>query len=199
MAMRLLRLVLAVLVVSSGLLLVTSGPAMACSCASEGSARIYLDSADDVVTGTLVEIKKPPPRLLVSSGDPVTYLVDVDAVFKGDLGRDVAFTSARDGASCGLEGMTVGVRYLLFLYREGDRLSTGLCSGNAKSSTTSEAELVALTGPARAPSTDPTYGTPASGVDEVDAPLALPLWVLGAGTAGIVGFVGSLWLRLLRG
>lgn len=101
--MRLLRLLLAVFVLASGLVVVTSGPALACSCAV-GSTRDHLDGAHAVLTGTLVEIKDPPTKLFVSSTDPVTYTVTVDSVFKGDVGPDVVFTSARSGASCGLEG-----------------------------------------------------------------------------------------------
>jgi hypothetical protein len=164
-----------------------------------GSTQDHLDGAEVVLTGTLVEIEDPPKRLLVSSTDPVTYTVSVDSVFQGDVGRDVAFTSARSGASCGLEGMDVGLQYLLFLHREGDGLSTSLCSGNVVASHANQAEVAAVTGPPRAPSPDATLGVPTSGIDDAGPPLAPPLWVLGAGVAGLVGLVGSLWARFLRG
>ena len=75
----------------------------------------FVDGADEIFAGTLTGMSGPPERGVVSSTDPITYTVAVDAVYRGDVGSVAFFESAMSGASCGLEGMTVDRRYLVFV------------------------------------------------------------------------------------
>ena len=192
--MRVLRLLLAVLVTSGALVVVTAGPATACSCVT-GRTRDFVEAADEIVAGTLVEVQEPR-ALFFSSMDPVTYTLGVDAVYRGEVGEQVVFESARDGAACGLEGMTVDRRYVVFLAVEGDQRSASLCGGTALADPALESALERLTGPPAEPL--PEELLPGNGIDDESAQSALPGWALGAGAMGLVGFVGALWLRLLR-
>lgn len=173
MPMRIARLLLATLLACGMLVTVGSGPALACSCVV-GQTSDFVSSSDDIVAGTLVDIREPH-GFVMSSGDPVTYVVDVDAVFRGDAGRSVVFTSAISGASCGLEGMVVDRRYVFFLDGEGGSRSASLCGGTAVASATLEAEVEALTGPASPPVGD---GDPLPTAD-------LTGWFLGAAATGL--------------
>jgi MYXO-CTERM domain-containing protein len=99
--------------------------AYACSCApvepEEALAR-----ADAAFVGTLVE-RKEPRGAIVSSGDPVTLVFAVERTLKGELGERVDVATVRDSASCGIQadvGQTIG----LFLERDGERWTSGLCS-----------------------------------------------------------------------
>jgi hypothetical protein len=183
--MRIVRLLLATLFACGLVVTVGSGPALACSCVS-GQTADFVSSADAVVTGRLVDVREPG-GFVISSGDPVTYVVDVDAVYRGEAGRRVVFTSSRDGASCGLEGMVVDRRYVFFLGGEAGAREASLCGGTAPASAALEAEVEALTRPA----------APPTGEDDPMPAADLTSWLLGA-TAGGLGLVGVIVARVLR-
>lgn len=128
--MRTLRIALAGLLVSVGLVALTAAPSQACSCIS-GTPRQQLDRADAVFTGTLTGVGVPPAGDVVSSADPVTYRFDVGTVYAGGVDATAHVASVRDGASCGLERMTIGREYLVFATVRGDELESWLCSGTA--------------------------------------------------------------------
>src|SRR5688500_12181274 len=107
------RVALVALLAAAGLVLLTPASPHACSCVG-GDVAPYADRADVVFTGTLVEITPPPVRLFMSSGDPATYSFDVERVHQGEVGPSAAVRSAVSGASCGLEGMRRGSRYVVF-------------------------------------------------------------------------------------
>ncbi len=184
MTVRTLRLFLLTALLAAGLVVtVGSGPALACSCAS-GEMSEHVGWADDIVVGMLVDLHEPR-SLLVGSDDPVTYVVEVHSVLKGDAGHRVVFESARSGASCGLEGMVVDRRYLFFLHHEGDTRDASLCGGTAPASATLLAEVEAVTGPA----------SPPRGEDDPLPDNDLTGWLMGAGATGIALVAGvALWL-----
>lgn len=123
-----LRLALAGLLAACGVVFLTPASSYACSCVS-GRPQDFAAWADTVFTGTLTEVTPPPQREVMSSGDPVTYAFEVDAVHEGDVGGTVEVTSAVSGASCGLEGLETGTRYLVFATGDPGRLEAGLCGG----------------------------------------------------------------------
>jgi hypothetical protein len=151
-----------------------------------GQISDFVSSSDDIVAGTLVDIREPH-GFVMSSGDPVTYVVDVDAVFRGDAGRRVVFTSAMSGATCGLEGMVMDRRYVFFLDGDGGTRSASLCGGTALASATLEAEVEALTGPA----------SPPAGEDDPLPAADLTGWLLGAAATGLT-FVAVVAAWVLR-
>ena len=158
------RLVLAALLGAAGLVLFTPAAAHACSCVG-GDVAAYADRADVVFTGTLVEVTPPPARLSWSSGDPATYSFDVERVHQGDIGPSTEVRSAVSGASCGLEGMQTGSRYVVFATLD-DGLWANLCGGTDLVRPGVVRRLERAVGPARAPVSDP----PALVVGSVGSP-----------------------------
>jgi hypothetical protein len=181
------RLLLAALLGAAGLVLFTPAAAHACSCVG-GDVAAYADRADVVFTGTLVEVTPPPARLSWSSGDPATYSFDVERVHQGDIGPSTEVRSAVSGASCGLEGMQTGSRYVVFATLD-DGLWANLCGGTDLVRPGVVRRLERAVGPARAPASDP----PALVVGSVGSPgppgppgLAL------AGAGGLLATVAGL-------
>jgi hypothetical protein len=142
-----LRLALAGLLAALGLVALTATPSHACSCVT-GSPAQYLRWADTVFTGTLTDIDPPSQRAVMSSTDPNTYTFEVDRSFQGDHGSPVEVKSAMSGASCGLEWMRVGVRYLVYATSEDGELWASLCGGTAPAKQAPLARLAELSQPA---------------------------------------------------
>lgn len=216
--MRLLRPLLAGLVLALSLVVVTGAPSFACRCAG-GAVREYVDRADVVVTGTVTDVEPPPRRPVMSSNDPVTYTVAVDRVYAGGAAAEVAVLSEASSASCGLEGVRAGGRYVVFAAQRtvggepAHELWANLCGGTGPATPRFVAQLEAVTGPGEPPgsagtgpgeaaySSDPdlTFEEPAANATEPARPeggaLATP--VAFAAGAGLVLLAGALWLRLL--
>lgn len=181
---------LAALVGALWLVVVTAAPSSACSCAGADTAG-YVDRADVVLVGVVTDRQGPPLRPVMSSGDPATYTVEVDRVFKGEARPTTYVLSADSGASCGLEGIEEGGRYVVFADRSGDELWASLCGGTAAADPALVAEVEAVTGPALDPDPDaePTVRP------TVGAGLAVP--VAAASGLALLLLGGVLWLRLL--
>ena len=163
------RVILAALLGAAGLVLFTPASAHACSCVG-GDVATYADRADVVFTGTLVEITPPPNRLFWSSGDPATYSFDVERVHQGEVGPSAEVRSAVSGASCGLEGMQTGSRYVVFATLD-DGLWANLCGGTDLARPGVVRQLDRAVGPARAPAADLADGSDhAVGSVESDGP-----------------------------
>src|SRR5690606_7275585 len=116
----------------------------------------YADIADVVFAGTLTRIDAPDGEQR-SSMDPETFVFAVATVFKGAATEVQNVVTARDGASCGLEGMSPGGGYLVYATTDslgvpagqpGD-LYSNLCSGTAPWD--GSAVPAGLTGPGTAP------------------------------------------------
>ena len=122
------RLGAATLLALVGLLLVPAS-AHACSCVAAGPA-YHSRHAGVVFTGTVVgQVVSHPFWPTTSSGDPVTYRVQVDRVFKGRVGPVAPVRSVLSSASCGVE-MAVGRRYVVFADASGEgALRADLCGG----------------------------------------------------------------------
>jgi hypothetical protein len=191
------RLILAALLSAGGLVLLTPATAQACSCVG-GDVAAYAERADVVFTGTLLEITPPPKRLFQFSGDPATYSFDVDRVHEGQLGPSAEVRSAVSGASCGLEGLRTGGRYVVFATL-GDGLWANLCGGTGPVRPGVLRQLENAVGPAGAPAADVSdHAVGSVGSEGPDGPAAssgLP----GLGVVGTVGLVvavaGVLTLR----
>lgn len=88
------------------IVLATSAPASACSCA-QSDPRTSLKAADAAIIGTL--LSKTP-----SGQWNADYTFRVDEAVKGDFGETVVIESANNGAACGLE-VDIGGQTGLFL------------------------------------------------------------------------------------
>lgn len=186
-------LVLLALVLAPVPVVVTATAASACSCAfSEPEELVAM--ADVIVTGTVSDIDGSG---WASGTDPVWYTLDVDEVFQGEATATMVFSSAADGASCGLENVRAGTRYVVFLTdgssqlpHVSDGLTSSLCSGTqAYDGSGAMADTLAELG-----GEPPQAGTTGS-VPVMTG--SLQPWLLGAGAALLVATVG-LVLRLRR-
>ena len=130
MTARLLRALLAAVATAAALVAVPGAPAYACSCVG-GDTRDFVGWADLVVAGTVADQDGDGPF-----GDgTATYTVEVDTVYEGSATATTEVVSAGSGSACGLEGIEMGTRYVVFASREGDgELSTNLCGGTAPAS-----------------------------------------------------------------
>lgn len=156
---RALLLVLGLLAVPLALVL-TAGPAHACSCVTRAFPE-QLAGADAVLTGTATSREDPTGSAeAVSSASSIRWGFAVDSVHRGDLGARVTVSAAMSEASCGIT-FVPGVRYVVLGTRDviGD-VATGLCTGTAPVATLSPADLAAL-GPGR-PATPPAGPPPAA-------------------------------------
>lgn len=133
--------------------LMAAAPAHACSCAM-GGTKEYVEWADAIFTGTLVEVDAPDPDDgHVSRGDDITMLVAVDRVFKGEAPAQVEVVTSSGGASCGLTPPPVdGDPWLWFLHlTEEGRYTASICGGSGPAVEGSVARVVDLVGPGAKP------------------------------------------------
>jgi len=107
------------LLIGVGMVSLPHGTVRACSCAG-GTPEQFLMDADASFIGSLAAVDR--------NGNDATYSFDVEFWLNGDLdSATVDVESAAEGASCGFE-LSDGQRAAVFLRREGDRLTGGLCS-----------------------------------------------------------------------
>jgi hypothetical protein len=185
---------LCVSVLVAGCLLVDPGTAHACSCAF-GTVAEAAGRADVVLTGSAVAVTDPSGRPVPvgtagyadrSDHRDHTYRVEVDRVYRGTAGPDLALRTSGTGAACGWEGMAVRRPYVLFLdQQDGGSLVTGLCSGNRPLTPAVTAALEeALGRPSPAPTPAPSPAATSTGEDSPRVSDVRPLW-LAAVLAGI--------------
>jgi hypothetical protein len=202
-SMRAFRVLCASLFAALSLVVVGAGPSFACSCVS-GDAAEFAGRATVVVSGTVTDVVPPPKAAMMSSMDPATYVVDVDQVFKGEAPSTLEVLSPNSGASCGLEGIEPGRRYVVFASHQSmeghdaDHLWANLCGGTGPATPKLLAAVEAVTGPPSAYQStaavtfdEPTDDQPAE--DDVLADWALPIG-LAAGGALVLLTIG-LWIR----
>lgn len=101
----------------------------ACSCAAPPSVEDALNQKDAVFSGKVIEMNEKK-RPIMSSADPITVRLQVDQVWKGEVGKTQTISTARDGASCGFH-FEVGHEYIIYAhaktYGGDERLETILC------------------------------------------------------------------------
>jgi hypothetical protein len=190
-------LVLGLLVVPLALVL-TAGPAHACSCVARAFPE-QLAVADAVLTGTAVSREDPAGSgPVVSSARSVRWGFSVDAVHRGDLGARVTVVAAAGEASCGI-AFTPGVRYVVVGTRDvtGD-VRTGLCTGTAQVTTLSPADLAAIGAGRLVP--PPPGSPPAVPPNGAGAPSVVPsgFLLVGGTVALIAAGLGAVAVRRRR-
>jgi hypothetical protein len=180
-----LRITLTALVLGAGLALVGSAPAFACSCAMQSVAE-HADGADVVFAGTLTDADEASSLL---SGEESTYTFVVDAVYAGDPAPFAQVATASSGSACGLEGLSVGERYVVFAYAaDRDGLSASLCGGTGPATPKVERILDRVLGAPVLP--DLTGGQGAGPPPPLPSLVTPWAWV-----AGLVALVGPIrWL-----
>lgn len=191
--MRTLGLLLLATVAAASSLVVSAAPAAACSCA-QATVADHVARAAVVLVGTAEDRQDPPLRPVMGSGDPAVHTFAVDAVYVGEAPAVAHVRSAASGASCGLEGIELGERYVVFAGQGGDGLWASLCGGTAPAGAGLLAEVEAAAGAPRSPDPAAAAGDPPPAVT---AGLAGPTALAAAVLLSLV--TGLLWLRQLRG
>ena len=202
-SMRAFRVLCASLFAALSIVVVGAGPSFACSCVS-GDAAEHAGRATVVVSGTVTDVVPPPKAAMMSSMDPATYVVAVDQVFKGDTGQTLEVLSPVSGASCGLEGIEPGRRYVVFAShqsmegRDADHLWANLCGGTGPATPKLLAAVEEATGPPTAYQStlavtfdEPTDDQP--GEDDWLADWALPVGLVAGGALALLTL--ALWIR----
>ncbi|WP_203337556.1 hypothetical protein [Nocardioides limicola] len=202
---RVRRVLLAAMLAGTGLVLFGPSPAAyACSCAQVPLAE-RAEMADVVVSGVLVAVEadgvpldEPPSSENLPEGLPstLTYLVEPELVWaERQIPRPLEVLSAASGASCGLEGLELGVVYAFFLTDDDGTYRTGLCSGTRQSGAAFERRLSEVLGDPFPVTTARSARLTKVGSDEPTAfvDLAMP-GVIGVG----VGLLGLIFLQILR-
>lgn len=204
-AMRALRVLFAAVVAVLSLVVVGAAPSFACSCA-RGDAADFAGRATVVVSGTVTDVVPPPKQKVMSSMDPATYVVAVDQVLKGEAGATVEVLSPNSGASCGLENVEPGRRYVVFASHQSmegadsDHLWANLCGGTGPATPKLLAAVEEVTGTPTTPAyeselevtfDEPTDDVPAD--DDLLAEWALPIGLVAGGS--LVLLTAVLWVR----
>jgi hypothetical protein len=101
---------------------------LACSCAG-ASPDLKFRYADAVFTGKVIASKDLKAGAKIRSGiDPIAWTFAVEQVLKGNIAKQQQVLSAAMDMSCGVQ-FKMGDRYQVYARREGNTLSTHLCSG----------------------------------------------------------------------
>ncbi len=204
---RLFGAVLTVPVMISGLLLVTAGPAAACSCAVASEPE-HAANADAIFVGTLVDRVDPPQDGMWSSADPAVLTFDVSAVYKGTVRARQQVVTPMSGASCGLELNGTGP-FLVFGREAADGMMTPepgqlvsyLCGGSRAIAGGGEPQLGAFSAP-QPPGAQPPGGQPHGAQPPGPAPspgdtgASLPVAGLALGGVVLVAAAGAAVLAI---
>lgn len=177
-----------------------TNPALACSCAM-ASVEEQAQRADAIFVGQVVDVRDTAPvDGMVSSGDPVSYVVAVTRVYKGEVGATQEVVSARSGASCGLELPDSGS---VLFFATGDpgappaQLSAGLCGGTVAATAAPAMLGDGQPPPEASPSSLPLTDDVGSGAGarSSDPGSSTATWALAVGLAALVAMVTALVLR----
>ncbi|HKX74530.1 MAG TPA: hypothetical protein VJR05_03990 [Acidimicrobiia bacterium] len=132
-------------------LLVSAGPAYACSC-MEAQPREMLEFGPTAFVGTITGVTAAGQGPI---GAQHLLTFEVETVLAGEVGPLVEVLTADNSAACGIDG-TVGARMAVFATDEGGQLSSSLCS------VTDADQALAALGPGTPPASD---GSPELGSD----------------------------------
>ena len=135
--MRRLALLTALLLLP--LMWVGAEPAFACSCVVR-TVPDQVAAADAVAQGRLVGRDDSNPQ-------EVVYTFAGTDLYKGDVSLDFEVHTAAQSAACGLAGLVVGRRYVMFMDRDGGRLTANICGGSNTATAAYVAKVEAATGP----------------------------------------------------
>ncbi|CAM2903118.1 hypothetical protein PASE110613_06865 [Paenibacillus sediminis] len=97
----------------------------ACSCAVSPSVSGEFQMQTAVFSGKVVSIALPN-TVMKSTADPIQVNFEVFEVWKGDVGRKISITTARDSASCGFD-FVEGQQYLVYAGGEPNHPQVLLC------------------------------------------------------------------------
>ena len=125
--MRLVVLLLGIMFVVS----LTSETANACSCGGGAAPCESYGTATAVFAGTVISFREPERTKPVdpSEGDwaPRGYKFSVQQSYSGVAGAEIEVFTGRGGGDCGYQ-FKIGERYLVYAFRDQEKLTTSICS-----------------------------------------------------------------------
>jgi len=139
--------VLGMLLATAGVL-VAAAPAQACKCVTSTTTE-HADAADAVFSGTVRETRKTTADDSGRLKGTVTYVVDVDRVYKEEgtvVTETVRVSSARASATCGLGDLPPGTAYFFFAQARDAGFRATSCGGSQPLSDAFRAEVEAVLG-----------------------------------------------------
>jgi hypothetical protein len=152
-----------------------AGPARACSCA--------LMEPQDLLKGSPAAfVGQLTAQRTTAVPGRAMYVFDVESVYTGDIGREVAVYSADNSAACGLS-LPVGQRAAIFATVSGSELESNLCS------VTDADQAVSQLGSGAPPAASGSLGTP----PDFESPSRFDWQGIGLGMGGLV-LVAGVWL-----
>ncbi|SEN08681.1 Tissue inhibitor of metalloproteinase [Paenibacillus sp. OV219] len=86
-----------------------------------------LDRKTAIFEGTVLEIKQPSQKTIMSTADKVRVTFEVSRVWKGEVGQQAEVYTAMSSASCGIENFEVGTKYIVSAYKDSKPLETNIC------------------------------------------------------------------------
>ena len=120
------------------LMWVGAEPAIACSCVRSSLADIA-DRNDVVASARLVDREV--------AGQELEYTFSGEALFKGDAPEEFVVRTSAQSSACGLTGLVVGRRYVLYVDEERDGFTTTSCDGTGRATPSYLSKVEAVTGP----------------------------------------------------
>ncbi|CUR55649.1 conserved exported hypothetical protein [metagenome] len=181
------RMLVILLLALSGVLL-GELPAHACSCVTQ-TTQDQVKRASDVFLGTITTRSK--------ADDKVTYEVDVERVYKGDVTTPATVTSAGSSASCGLDSLAADKRYLFLGTAQGESVEVNLCGGTAPATARKVDRISTILGAGSAPATPPDAEPVQATITRVDdsQPASFSRLAAPGGALLLVGLLGLFLLR----
>lgn len=123
-----LRLLAVVVFFAAVITIGNTSPARACSCMGPKTHEQYFADAEYAFNGVPTSVENLNGK---------TYTFSVGQAFKGQIPNPVKISTPSDGAACGTT-FDIGTAYRVYAFKNGDLLSTNLCSGNATVASMSE-------------------------------------------------------------
>jgi hypothetical protein len=188
MTVRLLaaRVLSALAVAVTSLVMFGAAPAHACSCAP-ASVPEHAERADVVFVGTITTMESGP------AGSNVVYGVEVDEVFKGDVTRETEVVTAGQSTACGLTNLPQAKPLIFFASPGAGGLRVNSCDGTGEALPTTMRAVTAALGEPRE-QMSATDGL--SGNDEDGADMAP--WLAGGALLVVAAAGGGVLLRRRR-
>lgn len=110
----------------------------ACSCAEPSAIKEELKMKTAIFSGKVTSIAKPRKQSGVLHQELTEITIQVNEVWKGDLGSEVTVRTGWSPKMCGYDGFAVDEEFLVYAHSDGGRLETGRCEPTKRLSSAKE-------------------------------------------------------------